>query len=47
MRQAYPKAGAQEDKLKTMAKAVITDQQKGIQQLQVWLKKTNENADEV
>lgn len=39
MARAYLKAGAHEEKLKTMANKLIADQQKEIQQLQAWLAK--------
>jgi uncharacterized protein (DUF305 family) len=38
MAKAYLKAGAHEEKLKTMANKIIADQQKEIAQLQTWLK---------
>lgn len=38
MAKAYIKAGAHEEKLKTMANKIIVDQQKEIAQLQAWLK---------
>lgn len=38
MSRAYLKAGAHEEKLKTMANKIIADQQKEIAQLQTWLK---------
>ena len=38
MSSAYLKAGAHEEKLKTMANKIIADQQKEIAQLQTWLK---------
>ena len=39
MARAYLKSGAHEEKLKTMANKIITDQQKEIQELQAWLSK--------
>jgi uncharacterized protein (DUF305 family) len=38
MARAYLKSGAHEEKLKTLANKLITDQQKEIQELQAWLK---------
>lgn len=38
MAKAYLKAGAHEEKLKTMANKIIEEQQKEIQELQTWLK---------
>lgn len=40
MAKAYLESGAHEEKLKTMANKIITDQQKEIQELQAWLKTT-------
>jgi uncharacterized protein (DUF305 family) len=39
MARAYIKSGAHEEKLKTMANAIIADQQKEIKELQAWLAK--------
>ena len=39
MSKAYIKAGAHEEKLKTMANKIITDQQKEIKDLRAWLEK--------
>ena len=39
MSNAYLKSGAHEEKLKSMAKKIISDQQKEIGELQAWLKK--------
>lgn len=39
MSKAYLKAGAHEEKLKTMANMIINEQQKDIQELQAWLGK--------
>ena len=41
MSNAYLKSGAHEEKLKNMAKKIISDQQKEIEELQAWLKKNN------
>jgi uncharacterized protein (DUF305 family) len=41
MSNAYLKSGAHEEKLKSMAKKMISDQQKEIDELQAWLKKNN------
>lgn len=44
MAKAYLKSGAHEEKLKTMANKIISDQQKEIKEMQAWLDKNKSGA---